>query len=809
MFSFFKNEKPNHEQPIISLVVVTPERGMATARDQGLIGYMADMPFNEANPHTVEDGMCVGVELPTSVTHVLHHPDPHKKIGLNADGTEKKKRSQKEKNLTDVCTINGDIKLLDWLKQKLSKKAWENDSGYRDILPRAVIAIFLEGDPQKVQLANEFLCAISPYSTRNVKSQTLTETTTGVHVEEVEDIATDEMQNDIVSNFVQSLQNIPGFQAIKEIYRAVTVGFDAEHDDFTICMWTRLLYLCDRENLGMLPETRAHLLQNLLKFDGVHYDGAIPNTLGFKPFAAMAGYPITDKGIQNSENHLLMINGSAYLKNQIVNPGINAGSELEHELCKHLDELYETGLSEFNAIPYAGYTINALLNLHDFATEPVKNRATRVLDKIFYDYVIHTTHDGKSFRPFARQSKKVTNQDFMVDDSVRPFMMTWLGANPGYYRQKGTTRNAMFAFNAVTTSYRPPLAVYNLEQTKTGGYLALTGQRFGNAEVSYKNWYTPVNASSTAVPRQYMLSGGGVVDYQSDAKKIEDYAVNQSTVSKMLNVCAWSDAKTRIQRTAGEVVSRNLTLIIDSADGPCTLADAFYLGTDSAITNPGNKLPWGPGVDSKGKNNSGIYFDTMVGAYPVHIPNKFKGQGIKPTSNIDNTLAQQWTLYTIDSGLRVAVFDGKVLVPNQTTQEQIGIVLVIPGACANPQELINAIADENKTASILSEVKFPDNCGSVMHGKKAHYNPLAALDRWVIGGFPGCDWGKSRFFSNAPMRKNTHEYSPGWSAHSVIQRSPNEAPQNLLAPQDPTPYDFLNLTPVVALQANSGLTSNR
>ena len=107
------------------------------------------------------------------------------------------------------------------------------------------------------------------------------------------------------------------------------------------------------------------------------------------------------------------------------------------------------------------------------------------------------------------------------------------------------------------------------------------------------------------------------------------------------------------RRLTSEIVSRNPVLILNGSEGTQQLAESFYLGTEQAISKG-----IGAGVDTKGKNNSGIYFDTMVGPYPVHVPARYIGQGLKPS--VINGLAQSWTLYQVEVGLCVAVFDDMV-----------------------------------------------------------------------------------------------------------------------------------------------------
>lgn len=783
-----------------------------------LIHYMANYGRqNRDNPYALGNDPHEPLHGATPVTQMLSNPDPLSLVGRKNDGRVDPKRGNIEHAMESCSVVDGRIPLGEWLRHKLSPTSWFYDSSSKS-MPRYIMAMLLENDDDKVALANETICRLEPYSMR----------TRPIHRD----------------------PKILPFGAFRE-YLGLTAGhFESEFDDFTITDWTRLYYLALNDPRIRLNErSKEHLLHGLMKFEGPDYVSAISNTNSPVLIAAAQRieYPVTRDGIQNSENHLLMINGGAYLKNQLTHPEINAGSPLERGLCDHLEKLYREGLTEFNSIPYAGYTVDALLNLHDFAHEPVKGLATRVLDKIAYDYALHSTHDGKNFRPFARHIKKVKEKDFMVGDSVRPFIMAWLGGDLSFYRQMNSSRYASFALTALTTNYRPPEVVYELMRNKERGYLALTGQPHGNAEISYKNSYSVVLPSGEVQTRQYLLSGGGVCEEPALAKNLLDSSyLNLKGERSTLN------AQIRMQRYAGEVVSRNPTLIVDGEDGPHTLAEAFYLGSNKAIEE-------GPGCDSRGKNNSGIYFDTMVGAYAVHIPDKYQGTGIMPQTS------SPWVLYEVSPGLRVAVFDAQVRTGKkgllwEEAPKQLGIILVLPGNTPDSQTLINTIALENQPSHLMGQesfvlsklsseemellkrylprvtkiqsidstrpdylqmnfskkevdeivaglktkpeakpildklvygrgIKFPDECGSVMRGQTVGFNPESALDRWIISGtkhHPFTD--KDRKFYRVQLSDG--DYAPGWHG-SVLQETPDSPAVNSLH-EGVHDYGFLN-----------------
>ena len=698
-------------------------------RDEDLIRYMASGGHSHNNLYKTEEGHSVGIKNQTEKTDLVIQNNIKKQANLPNE--------------------------INWLRKKLTKSEWESHSNHK-LIPRIALAVLIENNPEKVNIVNDFIRSIQPYTVQTHTSSLLT-------------------------------SNLP-FGFIRELFGKMSQSTELEFDDFSISYWTRLFCMSENypQTIQLDATTKQYMLDKLLKFEGREYNDTIPNTNAsvIKLAAAQVYYPVTQTGLLNSENHLLMINGSAYIKNQIANPGMNESSELEKKLSKNLDHLYQAGLVEFNSIPYAGYTIEALLNLHDFAEEPIKSKATRVLDKIFSDYIIHSTHDGKNFHPFGRQVAKVENQSFVVDDPARAFIMTWLGMDSEYYRQQSTSRNSEFAMTALTTNYRLPKIVYAYATTYKEGYLAITGQPHGNAEISYKNSYK--NGEEI---KQYLLSGGGLSEEISSSDLVN--IINTSNFN--IDSVSQKYTEMKLRRFISEVVSRNPVLILDGPQSSLELKDAFYLGTGDAIknSNPEDKYakPIGPGIDSRGKNNTGIYFDFLVGPYPVHVPEQFKRKGIKPETK--NKIARHWTLYEVDPGLNVAVFDDIVM------NKQIGIILVLPGENQNIQALINTIANENKERHIIgTSVKFPDQSGSVMKGKTIRFNPYAKLDRYLIEGCDSIDFGIiNRHIYKTRLSNIIHGEAPGWSSHSVIQNNPESSPHAFFDPAGAlsTSYEFLNL----------------
>ena len=190
-----------------------------------------------------------------------------------------------------------------------------------------------------------------------------------------------------------------------------TVGTDVEENfliftikrlgDWDVVMkgLTVILY---RHGHKLRQQVYSHVLHNLMgKWMGRH-DPRI---------AIPSGLPCLE-----TENHVLMIETSRYLTNQLLYlEGWKRGEHLadfdnqENGLATWLLELFKTYLQhdfwEFNSKPYQRYTIAALQNIFDFAwDEPVKLAARMVMDYISAKTAVSSNGLRRAV-PFRRQRK--------------------------------------------------------------------------------------------------------------------------------------------------------------------------------------------------------------------------------------------------------------------------------------------------------------------------------------------------------------------------------------------------------------------
>lgn len=316
--------------------------------------------------------------------------------------------------------------------------------------------------------------------------------------------------------------------------------------DFTLAALMPLLYFFgDRPDL-LYPATRAHLLDVLLNVQGGRFDDKVPRSLGL---------------IEDTENHLLMINGSRYLKNRWLRLHgktdavyDNQANGLAAKLLADLLAMYREGVYEFNANPYQGYTLSALLNLEAFGSDSIQLMARRLLDRFNWEYALGS-YQFKRYPPFRRRYSRAGSTG-LDGDYQGAMMKTWVGFyvdSPDLKIRRGQHQ----ALWAAILPYRPPSGVIELVLHKRSPYFVKIGHGPGGCPEIY------------SVDSLSLLSAGGA---------------------------------NRGERSL--IVARPITLITAASGG--TLREVFHLA--------------GPGDTLMSWNNTGVYRDFACAAGPVHVP---------------------------------------------------------------------------------------------------------------------------------------------------------------------------------------------
>lgn len=306
----------------------------------------------------------------------------------------------------------------------------------------------------------------------------------------------------------------------------------------------------------LYPETAKYITEVLLIETGSKPKTRTPHMLGL---------------MRDTENHILMKEITRYLRNQWIFDHYdddaqydNSKNGMEQWFIKHLTHMNETGAYEFNANPYMGYTLSALLTLHSFTgSDTVKQMTQQVLDELNWEYALGT-YNFRGYQPFRRRMERSSRTN-LQNAPHTAMMLTWyykyrnqpikLEDIPGNYHQ---------ALNALVYEYQLPVQIY-CEAVDT---------ECAPPDGSRREYFVRIGHGVKASPEIYsagtkfLISAGGVM---------------------------------RGKRS--QIVPRPIVLLLN--DTVKDLNNCFYI--------PASRKPnkW---------NQTGVYHKFAVGREPVHIP---------------------------------------------------------------------------------------------------------------------------------------------------------------------------------------------
>lgn len=317
--------------------------------------------------------------------------------------------------------------------------------------------------------------------------------------------------------------------------------------DFTLAGLTVILWLFGDRPDVLYPATRTHLLETLLIEEGSDFRVSVPRSLGL---------------VRDTENHLLMTEGSRYLKNRWLwlhgstdTRFNNVENGMEVRLLDLLGELQTAGLYEFNSIPYMGYTLTALMNLEAFGSDAVRAAAREILDRENWAYALGSL-EFRRFAPFRRQMRRADLTGLDVDYHTS-MIRAWMSYHPEVVDVPAITEGRHHALWAALLPYRLPDETARWILAKPSTYFV----RIGHGPRSSPELY--------AGGPGYLLSAGGVH-----------------------------------RGLRSMIVTRPITLMLD--DGARDLSEVLHLA--------------GPGGDFTQWNNTGVHRDFAVAAGPVRVP---------------------------------------------------------------------------------------------------------------------------------------------------------------------------------------------
>lgn len=187
--------------------------------------------------------------------------------------------------------------------------------------------------------------------------------------------------------------------------------------DFSEVPLMAILYMFGDKPELLFSVTKENLLNRLLTHSGNKIHLHAPGTLGM---------------LRETENHIFMGETSRYLKNQwlyehgdttaIYN---NAANGLNNWWLACLNQKSERGFFEFNANPYSGYSLTALLTFYSFChNEEVREKCGELLNNVFARYA-YSSLTLRRYPPFRRRMER-QNEEKFAEDPVTSIVQTLL-----------------------------------------------------------------------------------------------------------------------------------------------------------------------------------------------------------------------------------------------------------------------------------------------------------------------------------------------------------------------------------------------
>jgi hypothetical protein len=194
---------------------------------------------------------------------------------------------------------------------------------------------------------------------------------------------------------------------------------ETEYDvDMGLVGLVRLLYLHGQApNAHIRASARQHVIHDLLTQVG----GADE----WRDHPRLCGIALP---VPETENHILMTESSRYLTNQLIRKGMaptdpsyprydNQANGLRHKLLEKLSRFLNDDFHEYNARPYALFSLSALHNLRDFAEErEVRRGAKLVLDYLAAKFAVSSSWSRRVV-PYRRLTESESVTDLFHEDA--------------------------------------------------------------------------------------------------------------------------------------------------------------------------------------------------------------------------------------------------------------------------------------------------------------------------------------------------------------------------------------------------------
>lgn len=224
--------------------------------------------------------------------------------------------------------------------------------------------------------------------------------------------------------------------------------------------------------------TVAYRYPDLLNEGGVDFilDALVPDGLSGRhpPEIEILEVTFLNIDIPETENHLLMIESTRYLVNQLKRDR-GGGAEFDNRsnglarwLTQYLQTIAQHDFLEFNARPYARLALHPIFNLYEFARDAeVKTAAHIVLDYTMMKFAVGSSR-GRRVAPFRRLQHRINHvaneRNFLfspLGDQVTGMFTAFTGLLGPDFSSAGFFDTLLDnAIIAGLSSYRPPTSAY-------------------------------------------------------------------------------------------------------------------------------------------------------------------------------------------------------------------------------------------------------------------------------------------------------------------------------------------------------------
>ena len=268
-----------------------------------------------------------------------------------------------------------------------------------------------------------------------------------------------------------------------------------DHDFREILLSYMLTFPPLARNLDHATKTR--IAKVLILEEGYKPHFKTPNSLGI---------------LGETENHKLMRETSRHLKNQWLMANDSTAEIDRKQWRKHAEVLFElaheavrTGGYEYNSRPYFGYTIVALLVMHDCTELPeLKTAAAQALDQLMRG-MAWAVYDRRFSGPFRRQIGRAYDTDLSKHAGIGLLVLWASRENHTQLQLADIPHGAHQAVVAAMSDYQPSREVFEALYKRGTGFVRLGhGRKSAPQVISYGNGW--------------MLAAGG--SYQGKIKQV-------------------------------------------------------------------------------------------------------------------------------------------------------------------------------------------------------------------------------------------------------------------------------------------------